>query len=128
MNKYSFVGSLTAILSARMYVALGGPLNYSILGYQLHHFYYGVSLFVVVGIFKRIKVSESLIYFVVGVALGFISDEIDLLLSFGRPYTLQLYNVPLNLAADIALVLVLYRLSLSPDYSHGFLLGVERSI
>ena len=113
MNKYGFalIGSLTAIISARMYVALGGSLNYSFLGYQLHHFYYGLSLLVVAGILKRIKASESLISFIIGMALGFIADESDLLLSIGRSYTLQLYNNPLNFATDIILLLTLWKLS-----------------
>ena len=113
MNKYGFalIGSLTAIISARFYVALGGSLNYSFLGYQLHHFYYGLSLLIVAGILKRIKASESLISFIIGMALGYIADESDLLLSIGRPYTLQLYNNPLNFAMDIILLLTLWKLS-----------------
>ena len=52
MNRYGFalLGSLSAIISARMYVLAGGNLNYSFLGYQLHHFYYGLSLLVIAGI------------------------------------------------------------------------------
>ena len=77
MNRYGFalLGSLSAILSARLYVALGGSLNYSFLGYQLHHFYYGLSLLVVAGVLKRIKASESLISFITSMALGYIADE-----------------------------------------------------
>ena len=113
MNRYGFalLGSLSAIISARMYVLAGGNLNYSFLGYQLHHFYYGLSLLVIAGILKRIKASESLISFIIGMALGFIADESDLLLSIGRSYTLQLYNEPLNLAMDIILLLTLWKLS-----------------
>ena len=113
MNKYGFalLGSLSAILSARLYVALGGSLNYSFMGYQLHHFYYGLSLLVVAGILKRIKASESLISFIIGMALGFIADESDLLLSIGRPYTLYLYNQPLNLGMDVILILTLWKFS-----------------
>ena len=113
MNKYGFalLGSLSAILSARMYVALGGSLNYSFMGHELHHFYYGIGLLVIAGILKRIKASESLISFIIGMALGFISDESDLLLSIGKSYTLQLYNAPFNLAMDIILILTLWKFS-----------------
>ena len=130
MNKNGFIlaGSIVAIVSGRLYVGLGGNLNYSFLGYQLHHFWYGISLLIFAGIMKVKKVPESLIFFIVGLGLGYISDEFDLLLSIGRPYTLELYNAPLNLAMDTILILVLFRLSRSPDYFHGFLPGVERSI
>ena len=113
MNRYSFalIGSLSAIISARLYVGFGGNLNYSFLGHLLHHFYYGIGLLVIAGILKRIKASESIISFIIGMALGFIADESDLLLSIGRSYTLQLYNDPLNLAMDIILILTLWKLS-----------------
>ena len=60
-----FLSILTSIVSGRLYVGLGGNLNYSFLGYQLHHFYYGVSLLILAGILKLRKVPESLIFFVV---------------------------------------------------------------
>ena len=130
MNKNGFIlaGSLTAIVSARTYVALGGGLDFSIFNHTLHHFYYGVALLILAGIMKVKKVPESLIFFIVGLGLGYVCDEFDLLLSIGRPYTLQLYNAPLNLAADTILILVLFRLSRSPDYFHGFLPGTEHAL
>jgi hypothetical protein len=131
MNKNGFIlaGSILAILSGRLYVGLGGNLNYSFLGYQLHHFYYGISLLILAGILKvRNKVPEPLILFIIGLGLGYISDEFDLLLSIGRSYTLQLYNAPLNLAADVILVLVLFRLSQTHNYVHGFLPGTEHAL
>jgi hypothetical protein len=131
MNRYGFAlaGSISAIISARLYVALGGSLNYSFLGYQLHHFWYGVSLLILAGILRiRNKVPASVILFLTGLGLGYISDEFDLLLSIGRPYTLQLYNAPLNLAMDVILVLVLFRLSQTHNYVHGFLPGTESSL
>ena len=113
MNKYGFAlaGSLTAIISGRLYVGLGGSLDFTIFNHVLHHFYYGLSLLIVAGILKRIKASESLISFIIGMALGFISDESDLLLSIGKSYTLQLYNAPFNLAMDIILILTLWKFS-----------------
>ena len=131
MNKNGFIlaGSIVAIVSGRLYVGLGGNLNYSFLGYQLHHFYYGISLLILAGILKvRNKVPEPLILFIIGLGLGYISDEFDLLLSIGRSYTLQLYNAPLNLAADVILVLVLFRLSQTHNYVHGFLPGTEHAL
>jgi hypothetical protein len=128
MNKNGFIlaGSILAILSGRLYVGLGGNLNYSFLGYQLHHFYYGISLLILAGILKiKSKVPESVILFLTGMALGYIVDESDLLLSIGRSYTLELYNAPLNLSMDIILVLVLFRLSQTHNYVHGFLPGTE---
>ena len=128
MNKNGFIlaGSILAILSGRLYVGLGGNLNYSFLGFELHHLYYGVSLLILAGILKiKSKVPESVILFLTGMALGYIVDESDLLLSIGRSYTLELYNAPLNLSMDIILVLVLFRLSQTHNYVHGFLPGTE---
>lgn len=127
MNKYSFTlaGSLLAILSARIYVLAWGNLSYSFMGYQLHHFYYGLGLLIVAGILKRMKAPESLLFFVIGLGLGYIFDEFDLLLSVGHTYTMQLYNAPLNLAMDVILVLVLLRLNENRNYVHGLLRDAE---
>jgi hypothetical protein len=130
MNRYGFalISSISAIISARLYVGLGGSLNYSFLGYQLHHFWYGISLLILAGIMKVKKVPESLIFFVLGLGLGYVCDESDLLLSIGRPFTIQLYLAPLNLAMDIILILTLFKLSQTHNYVHGFLPGVEHNI
>ena len=127
MNQYSYslLGSLIAIVSARAYVSLGGSLNFSFLGYQLHHFWYGVSLLVLAAILKVRKVPESLIFFTIGLGLGFIFDEFDLLLSIGNTYSMRLYDNPLNIAMDLILVLVLFRLSQSHNYVHGLLYDSE---
>ena len=131
MNRYGFAlaGSISAIISARAYVGLGGGLDFSIFNHVLHHFYYGISLLILAGILKvRNKVPASVILFLTGMALGFVCDEFDLLLSIGRPYTLQLYNAPLNLAMDVILVLVLFRLSQTHNFVHGFLPGTEHAL
>ena len=131
MNRYGFAlaGSISAIISARLYVGLGGGLDFSIFNHVLHHFYYGISLLILGGILKiKSMVPESVLLFIVGMALGYVCDEFDLLLSVGRPYTLQLYNAPLNLAMDVILVLVLFRLSQTHNYVHGFLPGTEISL
>ena len=128
MNKNGFIlaGSISAIISARLYVGLGGGLDFSIFNHVLHHFYYGVALLILAGILKvRNKVPESVILFLTGMALGYIADESDLLLSIGRPYTMQLYYAPLNLAMDTILVLVLFRLSENRNYVHGLLYDTE---
>lgn len=84
MNRYSYalLGSILSISSARLYVGFGGSLNFSILGHELHYFYYGISLLVLFAILrlKRIDV-PGLISFLIGGGLGFISDEANLLLS-----------------------------------------------
>ena len=127
MNRYSYslLGSLVAIVSARVYVALGGGLDFTIFNHTLHHFYYGVALLILAGIMKVKKVPESLIFFVVGLGLGFIFDEFDLLLSIGNTYSMRLYDNPVNVAMDLILVLVLFRLSQSHNYVHGLLYDTE---
>ena len=130
MNRYSYslLGSLIAIISARAYVSLGGRLNFTIFNHTLHHLYYGLVLLILAAILKVRKFPEPLIFFTTGLGLGFITDESDLLLSIGRSYTLQLYNAPLNLAMDVILVLVLFRLSQTHNYVHGFLPGTEHAL
>ena len=128
MNRYGFalIGSLGAIISARLYVGLGGGLDFSIFNHVLHHFYYGVALLILGGILKiKSRVPESVLLFIVGMALGYIADESDLFLSIGRPYTMQLYYAPLNLAMDTILILVLFRLSENRNYVHGLLYDSE---
>jgi Na+/H+ antiporter NhaA len=73
----------------------------------------------------RNKAPESLIFFILGLGLGYIFDEFDLLLSIGNRYTMQLYDAPLNLAMDVILVLVLLRLSENRTYVHGLLRDAE---
>ena len=127
MNKYAFslLGSLVAIVSARVYVALGGGLDFTIFNHTLHHFYYGVALLILAAILKVRKFPESLIFFILGMALGYVADEFDLLLSIGKPYSMQLYYAPLNLAMDTILILVLFRLSENRNYVHGLLYDTE---
>ena len=127
MNKNGFIlaGSISAIISARLYVGLGGGLDFTIFNHVLHHFWYGISLLILAGIMKVKKVPESLIFFVVGMALGFIFDEFDLILSIGESYSLELYDNPVNVAMDLILVLFLFRLSQSHNYVHGLLYDTE---
>ena len=127
MNRYSYslLGSLIAIVSARVYVALGGGLDFTIFNHTLHHFYYGVALLILAAILKVRKFPESLIFFILGMALGYVADEFDLLLSIGKPYSMQLYYAPLNLAMDTILILVLFRLSENRNYVHGLLYDTE---
>ena len=128
MNKNGFIlaGSILAILSGRLYVGLGGNLNYSFLGFELHHLYYGVSLLVLAGILRiRNKVPASVLLFIIGLGLGFITDEFDLILSIGESYSLELYDNPVNVAMDLILVLFLFRLSQNHAYVHGLLYDTE---
>ena len=127
MNRYGFalIGSLSAITSARLYVALGGGLDFTIFNHTLHHFYYGVALLILAGILRIRKFPEPLIFFTIGLGLGYLCDEFDLLLSIGRPYSMQLYYAPLNLAMDTILILVLFRLSENRNYVHGLLYDTE---
>ena len=127
MNRYSYslLGSLIAIVSARAYVSLGGTLNFTIFNHTLHHLYYGLVLLILAGILRTRKFPEPLIFFTIGLGLGCLCDEFDLLLSIGRPYTMQLYYAPLNLAMDTILILVLFRLSENRNYVHGLLYDTE---
>lgn len=115
MNKYSYslIGSVIAIVSARAYVFSGGSLNFSIFNYTLHHLYYGLSLLILAGILKLLKVPESLFFFVIGLGLGFVTDEFNLLVNIGQRYTLAMYDNPVNLGMDTFLLIALMKLSQS---------------
>ena len=130
MNRYSYslLGSLTAIISARAYVSLGGTLNFTIFNHTLHHFYYGLSILILLPILRKKGLSYSWTYFLIGFSLGLITDEFDLILSIGESYSLELYDNPINFATDLILILTLFRLSRSPDYVHGFLPGTEHAL
>ena len=130
MNRYGFAlaGSLTAIVSARAYVSLGGSLNFTIFNHTLHHFYYGLSILILLPILRKKGLSYSWTYFLIGFSLGLITDEFDLILSIGESYSLELYDNPVNIAMDLILVLVLFRLSQNHAYTHGFLVDTERSL
>lgn len=119
------IGSLTAIISARLYVGLGGSLNFSIFNHTIQYLYYGIGLILIAGILKKTRAPESLLLFIVGMSLGYIADESDIFLSIGRPYTMKLYNTPLNLAMDVILVLVLLQLSETHGYVNGLLYDSE---
>ena len=120
MNKYGFalIGSITSIASARLYVGFGGPLDFSILGHSLHHFYYGVSLLILSGILRLKRINPNLIAFIVGLSLGYITDETTLIMFIGHAYTMQLYDSPINISMDILLLIGLLRLSAQGDYLH----------
>ena len=130
VNKYGFAlaGSLVAIILSRSYVSLGGSLNFSFLGHELHHLYYGLSILVLLPILRKRGLSYQWIYFLFGFSLGLITDEFDLILSIGESYSLELYDNPVNIAMDLILVLVLFRLSQNHAYTHGFLVDTERSL
>ena len=102
---------MVSIASARLYVGFGGSLDFSILGHELHHFYYGIGLLILAGIMSLKKLSPGLIFFIVGMGLGLITDETTLLIFIGRAYTLLLYDSPINISMDILLLIGLLRLS-----------------
>lgn len=120
MNKYGFalIGSITSIASARLYVGFGGPLDFSILGHSLHHFYYGVSLLILSGILRLKRINPNLIALLVGLSLGYMTDETTLLIFVGHPYTMKLYDSPINVSMDILLLIGLLRLSAQEDRIH----------
>lgn len=127
MNRYlpALIGSIFAIVLSRSYVFMGGSLNFSFFGHQLHHLYYGLSILILLPILKRKGLSHQWIFFLIGFSLGLVSDEADLLLSIGSPYTLRLYDNPVNIAMDLILVLVLFRLSQTHAYVCGLLYDTE---
>lgn len=120
MNRYSYalLGSILSISSARLYVGLGGPLNFSVLGHELHHFYYGIGLLILAGILKLKGINPNLIAFIVGLSLGYITDETTLIIFIGHAYSMQLYDSPIDISLDILLVMTLWRLSAQEDCLH----------
>ena len=70
MNRYGYAlaGSIIAILSSRLYVGLGGPLNFSIDDHVLHHAYYGFGILIFAGMVKLFdrKISMNVISAMIG--------------------------------------------------------------
>jgi hypothetical protein len=109
----AFIGSCVGIVTARTYVEAGGPLGIMLYGRVLHHVDYGIALLVlsiilVLGVRSTmIRMPSKPISGLLGFSIALITDEINIFLNFGRRYTLLLYNSPVNVIADIVLVVSL---------------------
>lgn len=112
--KYEFmlIGSIIVILFSRLYVLRGYPLGVYYNGIMLHHIYYGFIL-VIISWFILVLTDDMewdnldrSISFVMGAGLGFIADEINFLF-YWKSYSLSDYWSPVNIVADMFLILVL---------------------
>ena len=119
----AFIGSCIGIIIARAYVEAGGPLGIMVYGRVLHHVDYGIALLVLTlaailgvrAIGSRIR--WGAISGVIGFSVALIIDEINIFMNFGRRYTLGLYNDPVNVIADLILVLSLLAAARMPSLS-----------
>ena len=107
------VGSILGITVARFYVYMSGSLDIVILGHVLHHIDYGFAILILVAlalIVVRILglcTPARLISGIIGFSLGLITDEINIFMNIGRRYNLSMYNSPVNMIADLILVVCL---------------------
>jgi hypothetical protein len=119
---YLFVGIVSAILIARLYVYFGGNLGLGYDGIKFHHIFLGIILVIVTGLVffslneklrKDIR-AMCVTAFAFGFGVGLISDEANFLVSVGQYYNLSNYYQPLNLYIDaifIAFAFLLFILS-----------------
>ena len=119
----AFIGSCLGVIVARVYVEAGLPLRIIIYGRVLHHVDYGIALLVltiaaVLGA-KAVgsRIPWRLISGVIGFSVALVIDEINIFMNFGSRYTLGLYNDPVNVIADLILVLSLLAAARMPSLS-----------
>ena len=128
----AFIGSCLGVIVARVYVEAGLPLRIIIYGRVLHHVDYGIALLIitiaaVLGA-KAVgsRIPWRLISGVVGFSVALVIDEINIFMNFGRRYTLTLYNNPVNVIADLILVLSLLVVARMPFHSRtGYIELIE---
>ena len=107
------IGSIIGITVVRFYVYMSGSLDIVILGHVLHHIDYGFAILILVAlalIVVRILglcTPARLISGIIGFSLGLITDEINIFMNIGRRYNLSMYNSPVNMIADLILVVCL---------------------
>jgi hypothetical protein len=110
---YAFIGSCVGIIAARTYVEAAGPLGIMFYGRVLHHVDYGIALLVlsimlVLGVRSMgVRIPWKPISELLGFSIALITDEVNIFLNFGRKYTPLLYNSPVNVIADLLLVISL---------------------
>jgi hypothetical protein len=119
----AFIGSCIGVIIARAYVEAGGPLGIMVYGRVLHHVDYGIALLIltlaaILGV-KAIgsRIPWGAISGVIGFSVALIIDEINIFMNFGSRYTLALYNDPVNVIADLILVLSLLAAARMPSLS-----------
>ncbi|MFG1461003.1 MAG: hypothetical protein AAE987_06470 [Thermoplasmataceae archaeon] len=110
---HAFIGSCVGIVAAWTYVEAGGPLGVMFYGRVLHHVDYGFALLVlaimiVLGVRAMgIRIPWKPISGLLGFSIALITDEVNIFLNFGRRYTILLYNSPVNVIANLVLVVSL---------------------
>jgi hypothetical protein len=115
---YLFLGIVSAIIIARLYVYLGGNLGLSYDGIKFHHIFLGIILVIVSGIvffaldeqLRRNNTAMCVTAFAFGFGTGLISDEANFLVSIGQYYNLSNYYKPINLYVDTAFILFAFLL------------------
>lgn len=119
----AFIGSCLGVIVARVYVEGGLPLRIIIYGRVLHHADYGIALLILtIAAIQGAKAIGSgipwrLISGVMGFSVALVIDEINIFMNFGRRYTLTLYNNPVNVIADLTLILSLLVVARMPFHS-----------
>ena len=119
----AFIGSCLGVIVARVYVEAGLPLRIITYGRVLHHADYGIALLIIIlaAILGARVIGSRIPWRPISGAIGFsvalVIDEINIFMNFGRRYTLTLYNNPVNVIADLILVLSLLVVARMPFHS-----------
>jgi hypothetical protein len=107
LSFYGTLGFVTGFFGARLFATLNPTVVVEQNGIHFHHFWYGLTLVVVTG-WMGIAMSDDRIDRILaslfGLGVGFIGDEVGLLLTF-RDYT-SLYTVWFFVAAIAGIILV----------------------
>ncbi len=122
---YFILGFVIAVVLSRLYVYQGEDINIYFYGHMIHHLYYGIILlifsFLLLSVWdiSRRNIFGKTLSMVMGIGLGFIVDEFNFLFSFGKTYTVALYEQPINIVMDLVvfiilmIILVIHKLSIS---------------
>ena len=119
----AFIGSCLGVIVARVYVEAGLPLRIITYGRVLHHADYGIALLIIIltAILGARVIGSRIPWRPISGAIGFsvalVVDEINIFMNFGRRYTLAQYNNPVNVIADLILVLSLLVVARMPFHS-----------
>lgn len=118
---YILLGAIVAIITARLYVLLGGSLNVVIGGFEFHHIILGIFLVLVGGLVyfaienSGLNKTKKFFIFLFGAGTGLIIDEMSFLFSAANFYELTQYYSAENAGIELFIlttVLILFIISI----------------
>ncbi|VVB79179.1 Uncharacterised protein [uncultured archaeon] len=105
VRSFVFIVAATIIIT-RLIVLIHDP-NPVIHGYELHHFYYGVALLVVLTIYRVLSEKHPVLYLTLSaISIGLIIDEFLFIMGGTRNNVYYLQTLPSAIIFTIVIVLI----------------------